>query len=190
VVLALGYWAHNSWEKSQAKGRREAATAAEASALNVEVLRRANSVNAVIDWPDHLAAGQAMRISPVLTIELQDLWLAGRPILFVGKVDDVARTAVNRYTIKATYGGLERSHDFTSSDLRIIVDCDSQLADPIVRALTKPDDYSIDADVAIVARIEQVTQKPAGDSEENSKSTLTGLGSCVDALYLGEAIAW
>jgi len=190
AALVMAYLGYTSWEKSQEEEGRQVAAEAQAAALKADVLRRATSVNALIDWPTRLASGQPSRLSPVLTAEIQNLWLAGQPILFVGKVDDVARSDTGNYTVKATYEGLAQSHLFISTDFRVTLECPEQLATAIIQALRKPDSFSIEPDVALVARIDQVTQTTDKDLDGNSMSILTGVGKCVDAVPLTGAMKW
>jgi hypothetical protein len=56
--------------------------------------------NAVDDWDKMLGRGQSYRLEPVLSIELERLWMAGRPILFIGSIDDIKSHDASSYDVQ------------------------------------------------------------------------------------------
>ena len=45
--------------------------------------------SAVKDWESQLSNGEGYRFAPILTVELERLWLVENPILFVGTILDI-----------------------------------------------------------------------------------------------------
>ena len=45
--------------------------------------------NAIDSWDNELCQGAPARMTPILTMELEKIWLTARPILFIGKITDI-----------------------------------------------------------------------------------------------------
>ena len=55
--------------------------------------------NAVRGWEMALGSANAVRISPILTIELERVWVQPRPILFVGELQDIRAGDSSHYEV-------------------------------------------------------------------------------------------
>lgn len=190
LALALSYCGYTTWQDIQErKGKSESRTAiaeAKESALNAEISRRAALHNAFVDWPTRLAGDESIRISKVLTAEVQELWMAGQPILFVGQLDDISHAAAGFYLVNATYDGLGTKPMFLAADLRVSVECTEQLAASIVASHRNTDQFSITPDIALVVQIYRVTQLTNEDSDGISSSVITGFGTCLDIVSMAQ----
>jgi hypothetical protein len=93
VLVIVGYLA-TSYFVNKAKHERELAeelaeTKRAEQKLKSAVVEMVSRRGAVDDWESHLSKGESVRLGPILTVELEKLWLGNRPILFVGAIKDV-----------------------------------------------------------------------------------------------------
>ena len=89
----VGYW----WlpcpliREKKAKHEAERAEAKRMEqTIRSSVAEMVSRTNAVDGWDRLLSKGERFRFAPILTVELEKLWLASRPILFIGAIKDIA----------------------------------------------------------------------------------------------------
>ena len=79
-------------------------------AKKIDNIRKANAIKSSINdlvsfngglnnWEERLGKGEAYRLEPIMTLELEELWLQNRPILFIGYVKDIATYNETFYTL-------------------------------------------------------------------------------------------
>lgn len=87
LVLLLGaYFVKNSMENKAKNLETERLR----NAAKVAVAQLVVRTNAVENWEKYLSKGEQFRLEPILTVELERLWLTDRPILFVGAIKDIS----------------------------------------------------------------------------------------------------
>jgi hypothetical protein len=117
VVLATIVAAGIYYAASENSKRRRAEEA-ERTRVHNEMAKTLNlliqETNAVDDWDKVLGRGQSYRLEPVLSIELERLWMAGRQILFIGSIDDIKSHDVSSY-LRCPVQSISRN--YASSDV-------------------------------------------------------------------------
>ncbi len=91
VILLISAYFVNSYLENRAKREAEKAEAERIEkTIKAAVAQLVERTNAVHNWEKELCKGGQFRLEPILTIELERLWLTDRPILFVGSIKDIS----------------------------------------------------------------------------------------------------
>ena len=141
--------------------------------------------NAVSDWEASLSNGKRFRLEPILTIELEKLWLQQRPILFTGPIRDIATRSESEYAVsidKAPY-----SRFMFMGDLQLSLHCNKSLIDSLL------DDYpdlfknhGRRNSVAVVAHVNSISSFSILDEEGYREEIKVGDGELLDIIYIGD----
>ena len=190
VLAALGYWGYSAWQTSIDRRAQESAAEKHAAQIKASVSALAGKHNAVQDWASNLAQGERTRMSPVLTAELQDLWLASRPILFIGTVSDIERTGKDTVLLSMEYGFLDQGHTFISTTLRLKLQCSINIAQPLFVMAREPSRMALHSDTAVIAAVSSIEATNERDAEGNNTGVLTGIGECLDVVPVQEPVYW
>ena len=103
VLCFLGYLGY-SWRESIVEAdQKKQDQAARRQALRSSVSDMALNVNAVTNWAELLVGDNKRRVTPVLTAELQRLWLVDRPILVIGNIGDIALNGDGSYQVTVVF---------------------------------------------------------------------------------------
>ncbi len=164
------------------KKGEEAAPRTMTQVISTDLVRK----NAANDsWDRELCQGQPARQAPVLTMELEKVWLTDRPILFVGKIADVrSEGGDDRLVVdRDMYWAAMLSRPLLTTDLRISILCPKALLDAFIAA--NPDYLDPGNGIAVVAKIDSVETVPeAGSAEGGRPSAKTGRGKAIDLVCL------
>ena len=101
VALLVAAYFVNSYIENKAKKEAQKAEAERIEkATKTAVDQLAKRTNAVDNWEKDLSKGEQFRLEPILTLELERLWLTHRPILFIGSIKDISTIDQENYRIK------------------------------------------------------------------------------------------
>ena len=188
AVLAVGYWCYMRWQDSLATTELRIAREARQHDLKQSVADMANRANAISDWPELLAGGKKIRATPIMTAELQKLWLSSRPVLFVGNVQDVAISDDGTHKITLTYNNFSSQPMLMGSEVRVILSCKEEFATQLMKTMKSEKYPKVWADAAVIASIERLGRSTEKDAEGDTVAVLTGIGKCKDAMQLTERL--
>jgi hypothetical protein len=191
ILALLGiYLAKNYLDKRAEDAAKEVAATAErertyratANAVAMLVAR----TRAITDWEKILSKGQEFREAPILTVELEHLWVQRDPILFLGSITDIKTRTQQEYIVdfeKSLFGSFRRLFEST---LRLSLSCDKKLVDSILlghpKLFDKPGSTN---EVAVVAKIESIRNESVNNAEGEIKDVKVGEGQCIDMVYTG-----
>jgi len=189
VALAVGGYFLNSNMESKAKREAQQAEAnrikeATQSAISEMVSR----TGAIDDWESRLSKGESIRFEPILTIELEKVWLQKRPILFIGAIKDIATHSHTQYTVlvgRDSFGSFEHEYIF-DTELQLSLLSDKKRIDSFLRK--HPDlfkDYGLNNSVAVVARVNAIRTEHVSGEEGERQEVKIGDGALVDIVYVG-----
>jgi len=167
---------------SPAKKAGEADRRSASQVVSSELVQRHEANDS---WDRELCQGQPARMTPVLTMELEKLWLTDRPILFVGKIVDVRSEGVDGRLIvdRDMYWTAMLSRPLLTTGLKLSVLCPKAVLDAFVAA--NPDYLDPGNGIAVVAKIDSVDSGPAtGGAEGGPAAAKIGRGRVVDLLCL------
>lgn len=187
VVLFVGGYFVNSHIAKKAK---EAAEKAEEERIKEStkavVAQSVERTNAVKNWEESLSRGDQFRSQPILTVELERLWLTDRPILFVGTIKDIATKDKDNYSVEIERGLLSSLQNMFATDLSLVLECPKQRMDSFLNE--HPDLFKgggLNNYVAVIAAIAEIEAKTVPASEGETKEVKIGRGKCIDILYTG-----
>lgn len=133
---------------------------------------------AVNDWEDKLREKSQQRGKRILTMELENLWLTNRPILFKGSIKDISNLDVNYYIMKLDVKSR------LSGEMALTLKSPKNMIDSFLSAHPKASsDVSI---VAVIATIDRIDTNYRKTEEGDEEEIRTGVGRCVDILLYSE----
>lgn len=186
AATVVGYFI-NSYTVNKAKREAEKAEAERIERVTkAAVVQMAAQTNAISDWEETLSNGESFRFEPILTVELERLWLQQRPILFIGSIKDVATYDNSQYAIsleRSFYGSLDYMFD---TELQLSLLSEKEYVDSFLKK--HPDlfkDYGFNNGVAVVARIHAIKTTTVLGEEGEQEEVKIGVGELLDILYTG-----
>jgi hypothetical protein len=187
LALVVGYFFNSCMEK---KARREAERA-EAErieqATKTAVSQMASRANAVIDWEESLSKGESFRLEPILTIELEKIWLQQRPVLFIGAIKDIATHDQSRYLISVERSLFSSLDNMFGTELELSLLSDKNKIDSFLKE--HPDlfkNYGFKNGVAVVALIKSIRTTYVSREDGERDEIKIGDGELMDILYTGD----
>ena len=138
VVLLVSAYFIYSYLENRAKREDEKVEAEMIEKVTkAAVTQLVERTNAVHNWEKELSKGEGFRLEPILTLELERLWLTDRPILFVGSIKDISTIDHENYRIKIERGmltSIEYEYMFWT-ELQLALQCPKQMVDSFLSLL-------------------------------------------------------
>lgn len=184
VVFVSGYFLKSSNEKKATKAAEDAEKQRIEESTKAAVAQLVKRTNAVDNWEDNLSTDARFRLQPILTVELEKLWVLDRPILFLGAIKDIATTDKENYRVEIERTLFNRD-TFIYTELQLSLECPKQTIDSFLKeqpALFK--DYPLNG-IAVIAAKDEIDTKPTVGSEGERKDIKIGKGKCIDIVYKG-----
>lgn len=188
VALVVGGYFINSYLEN--KGKREAK---EAEAKRIElsirssVAQMVSRTGAIDDWEQRLSKGEKVRFAPILTIELEGLWLQNHPILFMGAIKDIATHDQTHYKVSVERSLFGSFMYMVGTELQLSLLSRKEQIDFFLQkhpGLFK--NYGFDNGVAVVAYINAIRTIYVSGEEGERKEIKIGDGELVDILFTGD----
>ncbi len=197
-MLVVGGYFVNSYLEN--KTIREAERRAKEQILQVakaSVSQMVSRTEAIDDWKLQLNKIEESRFfGPVLTIELEKLWLQSRPILFIGAIKDISTADLSQYTVlvESGFGSFERmsSGNMAYTELELSLISSKEIIDSFLEK--HPDlfkDYGLNNEVAVAARIHSIRTRTFQSYNELTEEVVDeevkiGDGELIDIVYTGD----
>ena len=146
-----------------------------------------SSTGAIDNWEEILGKGEAYRLEPIMTVELENLWLQGKSILFIGSITDIATYNDTFYTLTVERGLLNRSDFEFGTDLQLSLSAPKQKIDTLLEL--HPDLFKrsgFDNNIAVVAQVQNIQSKTKSGEEGAHQEYKIGVGELIDILYIGD----
>lgn len=184
MPLAIaGYFVNSYLEKSSKReGERAEQKRIEQTtkSLVAEMISRTNAIDG---WEHQLSKGEECRVEPILTVELEKLWLVNRPILFIGAIKDIGTQNESHYTVLVEWGSL--NHMFVT-ELQLSLSSPKGRIDAFLKQ--HPDlfkEYGFNNGVAVIARVNGIRTVYVSGKEGERNEAKIGEGELVDIVYTG-----
>ena len=186
--MAIGLWVKGCHDDNVRKDNINAERVAKRQELHARIEFSAKTANAITNWRALLANGRRDGIIPVFTADIQNIWLTGRPILFIGTVKDISLIPNDQYQliIEQNIVTIAMADDFHTdwpkmfdSRFEVVLVCDSNKIRPmqeVMHASKKIDGPQI----AAITAIDHISNGQRQDSEGNVRKIYTGYGNCLD----------
>ena len=188
AVAVIGYFINSyTVRKAELEAEKAEATRIE-QAVKAAVTQMATRTNAISDWEETLSKGERFRFEPILTVELERLWLQQGPILFIGSIKDVATHDNSQYTIsikRSLYGSFDYMF---GTELQLSLLAEKEYVDSFLNK--NPDlfkDYGFNNRVAVVTRINAIKKTTLLGEEGEREEVKIGVGELLEIMYTGDA---
>ena len=182
-AYSVNWYLANKTKKAAEKVEAEQIQNATKAAI-AELVKRTGADES---WEKELAKGEPFSLAPILTIELERLWLTGRPILFVGSIKDIATIDQENYRIEIERSLFSSFKYMFGTELRLTLQCPKQRIDSFLKE--HPDlfkDYGLKNTVVAIAAIKEIETRIISGSQGESEEVKIGKGDCIDILYIGD----
>ena len=190
LALVVGGYFVNSYLEEKATREAERAEAEKIEqATKAAVFQMVLRTDAIDDWALQLSKGERFRFEPILTIELERVWLQDRPILFIGSIKDIATHNQSQYTVlveRSFFGSFVHIFD---TELRLSLFSSKEIVDSFLKK--HPDffkNYGFNNGVAVVARIKSIRTINILGEEGEREEVKIGDGELIDIIYTGDAL--
>ena len=139
--------------------------------------------NAIDAWDRDLSRGEPVRTAPVMTMELEKLWLTERPILFAGRIKDVRTEDQNNYRLVISQDvyltvALARPVVRTALDLSLL--CPKSMLEAFIAG--HPDYLEPASGLGVIAKIDSVEPASLSEAGLSQVERKTGKGKCLDLM--------
>jgi len=192
VALAIvGYFAvayNTSMDQGAAdeakRAELEKVEEAEQETLRASIRQMASRTGAIDNWEQELSGGEAFRSEPILTIELEKLWLQGQPILFMGYIKDIATHDQSNYLVLVERGFFGITSKLLQPGLQLALISKKETIDSFLEnypdTLKPPVFGSV---IAVVAQINAIRTIERFEIEGETHAIKRADGELVDIAY-------
>jgi len=188
ALLVVGYII-NAYLDKQAERRAEIAEEERIRNTTIMALNEmVDGRNAVIDWEEKISLGEGYRLKPIMTVELENLWLQKRPIIFVGSISDIATHDEDHYKVI-----IDRMLGMTDvifdTELQLSLIASKETIDNFLKSHPEVFKfYSFQDNVAVLAYIRSINTIYLIGNENERVTVKIGEGELIDLLYTGDVI--
>ena len=196
ALVFIGYFTHlhlKEGAKRKAKQAEQKRIERETrSKIENEIKEMVSKTNAIDDWVQNLTDGKKIRFEPILTVELEKLWLNERPILFFGTIKDIATYDQAQYTVIIEKNLLDIR--FLCTELRLSLRSPKEKIDSLLANYHDIcNGLGFNNGVAVVAHIENIRTPDFlvrnGKREEIDVDEIKiGEGILVEIIYTGNVL--
>ena len=188
AVLLIGAYFVNISIVNKAKRDAERAESKRIEqATKAAVSQMASRTNAVDDWEQRISTGERFRFEPILTIELEKLWLRKQPILFIGAIKDIATHDESQYVVsveKSLYVSFKYMFD---TELQLSLSASKERIDSFLKKHPGLfNDYGFNNGIAVVARISSIRTMDVLGEDGVREEVKIGDGELIGIMYTGD----
>lgn len=179
---------YNSMQTAEEQRRVRAEHDTEVAALQTAITEMAQAHRAATDWTVQLLNGETVRLSEIMTVELERAWLH-RNILFYGQLVDIASVDDDHYSVTIASNYFGRGGEFLVSPLQLSLQAEKSRIDRFLadsRVEMSNNGYS--NGIAVVARIDRIDRTQRADFEGQPEEVTVGLGELIDWTYYGRRL--
>ncbi len=186
LLVIAGYFVY-SYLESRAKSEAERAEQKQVEQTTKSLVSQMTSrTNAIDDWEHQLSKGENFRLAPILTVELEKLWLVNRPILFIGAIKDIKTQNESSYMVLIERSIFCTPNHMFDTKLLLSLSSSKQRMDAFLKQ--HPDlfkEHVFKNGVAVAARVYAIQTTYASGEEGKRNETKIGEGELVDIVYTG-----
>ena len=158
---------------------------AETIRADVNALARAHGARS--NWVTTLSGGSQYRFKPILSIELERVWINNGPIVFWGSLKDIVTLDENHYEVmfeRTLWASVEFMFD---TDLRLSLQAKKSQIDSFMNSHQDLlGDYGFNNGIAVIAKVDEIYSNQIVDPECGIADIKTGSGELLDLIYTGD----
>ena len=142
--------------------------------------------NANYQWNKELAKGESFRLEPILTIELEKVWITKTPISFKGRIKDIT-TENNESYIVDFKQSIMTEYNLFNTDLELRMTAPKSIIDRLLEKYpTLLTENQYDDNIIVIAKITSIEKKYIQSDDNVVKDVKVGIGEILDIMYIGE----
>ena len=186
VVLALTAWfVKTKVENDRIRDEKRAEIQKIETEIKADVTILKNATGASLNWANTLSDGKNYRLKPILSIELEKVWLNQPPILFPSSLNDIVTLDEMHYQVTFERGwALEPMLD---TKLRLSLKADKKVIDTFMSKNPKLlEDFGFNNNLVVSAKISEIEASQISDNEGVTTEVKTGIGELVGIVFLGD----
>lgn len=159
-------------------------------AKKIAALQMATRWNAITSWDKSLVSEKRYRNSPILSYEIENLWIRDQPIFFVGTLVDISSADDLHYRVVIERPRYGFSYFFDTT-LRLSLVADRSDVESFIK--TNPEVVSQSADgrllkrLAVIAKIDSIDTEFHEKSDGSLQAIKIGIGRMEDVTYVSQA---
>lgn len=187
IVLLVGGYFVNSYIENKAKRKAEQEKEQRVEqTLRSSVEKMVSRTNSISEWESSLSKGETYRLSPILTVELEKLWLSGRPILFVGTIKDISTYDKIRYTVLFERNLLSSLNNMFSTELQLSLLVPKKKIDAFLKNHPKLfKGVGFNNGSVVIAKVKSIKTDYYIGNEGVREEIKIGQGELIDILFIG-----
>ena len=186
-VLIGGYALHSYQEKAIRQEAKRIEAERHTAGIRRAYLDLLSGTNAVTNWEERLSKGESYRLEPILTIELEKIWMQLHPIAFVGVIRDIATHDNSTYRIrleKRLFGSWKYMFD---TELELSLLCEKEKIDTLLEDHPNIfDEFNFENGVAVIAQITSIESNTMLGPEGEKMDIRVGKGQLLDLVFVGD----
>lgn len=192
IFISFAYFSYSYIEKYRVDKARNEAHLSESKkieqATRSAVAEMVSRTGAIDNWVNQLSKGNIFRADPILTIELEKLWLRNKPILFIGTINDIATHDKTHYKVSIERSFFNNSEIF-NTELQLSLLSEKQYIDSFLeRNSNLSNNHLFSNGVAVIADLEKIrTAYASGEKGERVEVKIAD-GKLIDVLFIGNTI--
>ncbi len=189
IFISIAYFSYLYIEKYRVDKARNEAHLSESKkieqATRSAVAEMVSRTGAIDNWVNQLSKGNIFRTDPILTIELEKLWLRNKPILFIGTINDIATHDKTHYMVSIERSFFNNSEIF-NTELQLSLLSEKQYIDSFLeRNSNLLNNHLFSNGVAVIADLEKIrTAYVSGEKGERAEVKIAD-GKLIDVLFIG-----
>ncbi len=187
ALLLAGYFISSYVENNAKREAERLKVEQNEKRIRTSVQELAFRFDGVTDWDTQLGNGNSYRFEPILTVELEKLWLTEKPILFVGRILDIKTEDGDNYTVVIERNLLSSLGNMFSTDLQLSLVAPKNIIDAFLN--THPDLFKglgFDNGIAAIARIYSIETIYISGEECIREEIKIGYGKMLDLEFVGQ----
>ena len=186
VLVICGYFV-NTYIKDRAEREAQRAEREQANQKTRSLVAQMVARNdAADDWANQLSKGQKIRYEPILTVELENLWLVNRPILFVGAIKDIATKDESHYTVLFERSIFASLNQMFETGLQLSLSSPKERIDAVLREHPELfENYGFNNGVAVIAQVDAIRSAFVLGENGERLDVKIGEGELMDITYTG-----
>lgn len=190
-ISILAYISNLYVEKRKENNAKNDANLAESKRIEQitksAVAKMVSRTGAINNWESLLNKGDSFRFDPILTIELEKLWLENKPILFIGVIKDIATYNDSYYSVLVERSVFNSFDYIMNTELHLSLLSEKEHIDSFLNQnpnLFK--NYGLNSGIAVIANLESIRTAYISGKEGKKEEVKIGEGKLVDMLFIGD----
>ncbi len=178
TLLTLTGCSNSESPSHSEKGKQ---TEAEQQVVRTKINEFQKKTKADASWIRSIDRASNNLFQPIYAVDLENVWLIDKPILFTGRLNNVSTETESDYALSV------ESSDVLSPKIRLDISCEKSKVASVITEI-KSDVKSIQPSgivlAASITKIKSVTE----NLDEDTETVFYGQGKCIDIAYIGDAI--